>query len=160
MQSVNPVCNLSAHTLFTVRAVENHTPIDRALAWARDKGMNQSAFARKMRVSPQDVTNWKARGMPPEHHARAAEVTGHTIDELVRGLAVSGAQAPAPPPADFRYTRPAGVSESDWSLLQDLTDLPEPERNTLRQDLHARAEKYRAYAREVMKRLQLEKGDE
>jgi hypothetical protein len=161
MQAVNPACNLSYHALFTFRDVEKHTPIERALAWARKLGMNQSAFARAMGVTPQDVTNWKARGMPPEHHAEAARVTHHSIDELVHGIELPAArQAPPPPPRDFHTPRPVGVSDSDWALLQDFTDLPESERNLLRQDLHSKAEQYRAYAREVLERLNREPRDE
>lgn len=53
--------------------------------------MNQSALARKMNVSPQDITNWKKRGMPPEHHQAAAQAVNRSVDELL------GAATPAQP---------------------------------------------------------------
>jgi len=59
------------------------TPIERALRLARAKGMNQTKFAEKMGVLPQHVTNWKKRGMPPEHYRQAAQVVGITIDALL-----------------------------------------------------------------------------
>lgn len=65
------------------------TPIQRLLAWAKELGMNQSDLARKMNVSPQDITNWKKRGMPPEHHLVASSSVGRTVDEL---LGVQGQQ--------------------------------------------------------------------
>lgn len=58
-------------------------PIDRALRRAREKGMNQSLFAERLGVEPQHITNWKRRGMPPEWHARVAQVLGYTVDELL-----------------------------------------------------------------------------
>lgn len=58
-------------------------PIDRALRWAKEKGMTQSAFAAAMGVQPANVTNWKARGMPAEHHAKVAAILGHSVDELL-----------------------------------------------------------------------------
>lgn len=58
-------------------------PIDRALRRARDQGNNQTKFAALIGVSPQDITNWKARGMPPEWHARVAKALGYTVEELL-----------------------------------------------------------------------------
>jgi len=58
-------------------------PIDRALRRAREQGNNQSQFATQIGVSPQDITNWKARGMPPEWHARVAKVLHYTVEELL-----------------------------------------------------------------------------
>lgn len=58
-------------------------PIDRLLGWAKQRNWNQSALAREMGVSPQDVTNWKARGLPPDMFLRAADVIGRSVDELL-----------------------------------------------------------------------------
>lgn len=58
--------------------------IDRALRMARAAGLNQSAFAAHLGVSPQVVTNWKARtDMPAEHYERAAEVLRCSVDALL-----------------------------------------------------------------------------
>lgn len=58
-------------------------PIDRALAWAREKGWNQTAFASRLGVAPANVTNWKSRGLPPEHHKLVADALGRSVDELL-----------------------------------------------------------------------------
>lgn len=82
------------------------TPIERALRIARAKGMNQTKFAREMGVLPQHVTNWKKRGMPPEHYRQAAKVVGITIDELLSEAPLEYAiQADRPPPS--RVAEPA-----------------------------------------------------
>lgn len=58
--------------------------IDRALARAKELGMNQTKFARALGVEPANVTNWKAReDMPAAHHAKAADVLLMSVDELV-----------------------------------------------------------------------------
>lgn len=82
METVNLACNSFVNALFNIEGMESR-PIDRALTWARELGMNQSGFARALEVSPQDVTNWKRRGMPPEHHAKAAQVVKRSVDELL-----------------------------------------------------------------------------
>lgn len=82
--------------------------IDRALKKARDKGMNQSQFARAMDVSPQVVTNWLRRDMPADSHAKAAEVLDCSVDELLgrktgaRRLPLGGIDPPSPGPDTFR----------------------------------------------------------
>lgn len=60
-------------------------PIDRALKWAREeRGWNQTEFATAMGLSPANITNWKGRrGMPPEHHEKAATILRKTVDELL-----------------------------------------------------------------------------
>lgn len=58
-------------------------PIDTLLRWTREAGLNQSKLAERLGVAPQDITNWKRRGMPPEKHKAAADAFGRTIDELV-----------------------------------------------------------------------------
>ena len=61
--------------------------IDTALKLAKKRGMNQTEFGKAMGASPARITNWKARGMPPEHHATAAAVLGVTVDELLGKVA-------------------------------------------------------------------------
>jgi hypothetical protein len=74
------------------------TPIDRALSWARDRGVNQSAFARLIDATPQDVTNWKRRGMPAEWHAAVAKAFGRTVDDLLGRQAHDSQPVPSEPP--------------------------------------------------------------
>jgi transcriptional regulator with XRE-family HTH domain len=57
--------------------------IARALRIAAQKGLNQSEFAELVGVSPQDVTNWKRRGMPPAKHEPVARALGLKIDQLL-----------------------------------------------------------------------------
>ncbi|MFT0547840.1 helix-turn-helix domain-containing protein [Allopusillimonas ginsengisoli] len=45
--------------------------------------MNQSAFAARLGVLPQHVTNWKNRGLPAEQYQPIAEALGRSVDELL-----------------------------------------------------------------------------
>lgn len=97
---VNQTCNTALHALFRVSVVTSTTPIDVALQWARDAGMNQSAFAGAIGATPQDVTNWKKRGMPAEWHAPVAAKFGRRVEELLGLVATtetSSAQAARAP---------------------------------------------------------------
>lgn len=72
-----------------MNAPAEQTPIQRALAWARAAGMNQTQFGAALGVTPQDITNWKRRGMPPEYWVPTVRLLGHGLDELV-GLSGPG----------------------------------------------------------------------
>lgn len=58
-------------------------PIDRALLWAKDDGLNQSDLANRLGVLPQDITNWKKRGLPSDKYLEVAETLGRSIDDLL-----------------------------------------------------------------------------
>jgi transcriptional regulator with XRE-family HTH domain len=59
------------------------TTIGRALALARQKGLNQSEFAREVGATPQDVTNWKRRGaIPADRYVAVAKGLGCSVDYL------------------------------------------------------------------------------
>lgn len=58
-------------------------PIDRALHWAKEEGMNQSDLARRMGVLPQDITNWKKRDLPSEKYVDLADALNRSIDDLL-----------------------------------------------------------------------------
>lgn len=49
----------------------------------RDSGINQTELAKRMDSSPQDVTNWKSRGLPADQYAKAADAFGRSVDELL-----------------------------------------------------------------------------
>jgi transcriptional regulator with XRE-family HTH domain len=68
--------------MFTIANMEQR-PIDRALTWAKERGWSQSDLARELGVTPQDITNWKKRGMPPEWYQRTADVLERAVDELL-----------------------------------------------------------------------------
>ena len=72
-------------------------------------------------------------------------------------MRTGGGPPPEPPrpPPDFQYARK--VTESEWSILQDIAAMPQEDRDQLRSELHAKAEKYRAYERELMAKLKLAK---
>ena len=66
-------------------------PIDRALAWAKQKGWNQSELAVRLGVAPANITNWKSRGLPPEQYKAVAVALGRTVDELLGGASAPSA---------------------------------------------------------------------
>ncbi|MGL4573947.1 MAG: helix-turn-helix domain-containing protein [Burkholderiaceae bacterium] len=47
--------------------------------------MNQTQFGAALGKDPQTITNWKQRGLPPEHYVDVAKVLGVTVEELVTG---------------------------------------------------------------------------
>lgn len=90
--SVNTPCHDFGGDLVTISGM-NQRPIDRALAWAKERRWNQSDLARAVNASPQDVTNWKKRGLPAEWHEPVARALGRSVDELLGG---EGVQPPSP----------------------------------------------------------------
>ena len=70
---------MSPTTVYWMR----HRPIDRVLALARERDMDQTALARAMDVQPQHVTNWKTRGIPAAQLPIAAKVLGCSVDYLL-----------------------------------------------------------------------------
>lgn len=101
----NIACNTALNRLFSLTAMAGHNeksrPIDRALARAKERhGWNQVKFASELSkygrvVVPQDITNWKKRGMPPEHHETVAKMLGWSVDELL-GLKAYGIGGASP----------------------------------------------------------------
>lgn len=61
----------------------NKRPIDRALEWAKDDGLNQSDLARRVGVLPQDITNWKKRDLPSDKYAPVADALNRSVDDLL-----------------------------------------------------------------------------
>lgn len=68
---------------FTLPGMDEDRTIDRVLRLAKARGMNQSKLATEIGVSPQDITNWKSRGMPAEWLVYAARAVETTTDELL-----------------------------------------------------------------------------
>lgn len=93
-------------------------PIDVALAVAKTRGLNQTAFAEKVGASPSDITNWKNRGMPPGMHQRVALALSFSVDELL-GLERSGQLATAEPSLSL-IDRIARLGRADLMLASDL----------------------------------------
>lgn len=117
----NTPFNRRLNFLFRVDGMQakQNRPIDRALKRAEDKGYNQSAFAVLMDTDPQTITNWKRRGMPPEHHEKAAEVLDWTVDELLGRKQMSIAPKDWPfPQVDVR--RIGRLTEGELLQLQGI----------------------------------------
>ena len=53
------------------------------MRWAADEGWNQNELAVKLGVSPQNITNWKTRGVPSDRHADIAGLFGRSVDQLL-----------------------------------------------------------------------------
>lgn len=86
-------------------------PIDRALDWAKQDGMNQSGFARRLGVLPQDITNWKKRDLPSDKYVDIADALNRSIDDL---LGRSGYKSDA---------RPTTIEPRRDLVLFDLLDV-------------------------------------
>lgn len=76
------VTNAFTQRVYPCRMVEKSKTITIALELARRRGINKSGFARLLGVSPQDVTNWQSRGMPPIWDRPVADALGCSIDVL------------------------------------------------------------------------------
>ncbi|MEN9544561.1 MAG: hypothetical protein RLZZ598_1394 [Pseudomonadota bacterium] len=88
------------------------TPIERALAWAKNKGLNQSGLANLLGAAPQDITNWKARGMPTDWHEKVALALGRSVDELLgRFDAADQSAEPAGRPGLLRQVKIVGIAK-------------------------------------------------
>jgi len=57
---------------------------------------------------------------------------------------------PPPPPADFADSQKP--SESEWDMLRDMRVLPQQEREALARELHNKADLFRAYTTEVLRK--------
>lgn len=85
----NVACNIVLNDLFSIEVMANEDTkagrrsIDLALKRAKELGWNQTAFATRMGVLAQDVTNWKARGMPTDKLEEASKVLGRSVDWLL-----------------------------------------------------------------------------
>lgn len=58
-------------------------PIDRALRWAKEDGLNQSDLAKRLSVLPQDISNWKKRDLPSDKYLDVAEALNRSLDDLL-----------------------------------------------------------------------------
>jgi len=106
--------------------VENR-PIDRALAWAKARGWNQSELARQVGATPQDITNWKTRGMPPEWHAPVAAVLARSIEELIGRAGPAQKSVPTRDPAPGTLPHPGASAPLSYELTAALRRLPPEE---------------------------------
>lgn len=91
----------------------------------KQRGWNQSELARRLGVPAATITNWKNRGLPPEHHKTIAELFGRSVDELlglnrpnvIRSVAIGGTVHPV-----TRDGEPS--SPPDWQDFGEPLRLP------------------------------------
>lgn len=118
--------NNACHAPFNVPRME---PIDRALEIARQRGLNQTQFADLIGATPQDITNWKKRGMPLQWVAKASRSFRVAMDEILYGLPTVFPDPEGPPTrrvAQFlsqaQPTTP--LPRLSWEELVNREDLP------------------------------------
>lgn len=58
-------------------------PIDRLIAWAKERGWKGAELARRLGVDRQNISNWKKRGLPAEWLEPAARLFGRSVDSLL-----------------------------------------------------------------------------
>lgn len=80
--SSNDPFNIDINNAFRLLSMAER-PIDRALRLAKAKGMNKSQFAKALDVLPQHITNWIARGLPPEKYEDVADLLRCSVDLLL-----------------------------------------------------------------------------
>jgi len=125
--------NMDVNVLCNLPAMPNTRIIDKALALAKERGMNQSQFAEAVGVAPANVTNWKARDLPPSMLSKVAAVLGTTVDGLI-----GSAKIDTPPQAPGRWPLrsvspemlerlPSDKREQLERVLCALLELPRPD---------------------------------
>lgn len=105
-------------------------PLLKALA---DKKIRPAAFAKKIGVSDQVLSNWKKRGAIPESEVRrVAGLIGKTFDQYVREA--GRGELAEQPPAQYSFERS--------TLLEDYDHLP----TWLQEHIARKVRELRAYA--------------
>jgi transcriptional regulator with XRE-family HTH domain len=128
--------------MFSIADMEQR-PIDRALMWAKERGWSQSDLAREIGVTPQDITNWKKRGMPPEWYEKTAEVLERAVDELLGRKAgpqqpsteqwKKTAQEAAKAFGDMQMTPALFIACIDWLMIHQPPEDPAERAQYMRQ---------------------------
>lgn len=90
----------------------NETVFDRMIRKANEREWSQSDLAIRLGVSPQNVTNWKRRGVPPEQYVRLADVLDCSLDDLLGRTKYIGRESL--PPVRWPY------QEIDEGKFRDL----------------------------------------
>lgn len=68
---------------------DENSPIERALKRAEAIGLSQTDLAERLGLLPQNVNNWRRRGMPAAQHAKVAKILGWTVEQLLGHPAAS-----------------------------------------------------------------------
>lgn len=114
-------------------------PIDRLLVWMEEAGINQDELGRRIGASPQQLTNWKERGMPASQWVKAADSFGKSIDELVGRATIITLQQPKSIASSLEMLRRQMLTlrpnkrRAVAALLADLCEKPEDGREAIQQ---------------------------
>lgn len=120
----------------------------------RALGYKDGAFVRQMIVGERPITEKTVAFIETMRGGKYRgwfERPGLNLSVIEEPASTPYSAEPPAPPADFSDRRTH--TDSEWAILQDLRALPEVDREELRAELHAKAEKYRAYAREIIGRV-------
>ena len=61
----------------------DETVFERVIRKACERDWSQSDLAKRIGVSPQNITNWKARGVPSDQFVKIADALDCSLDELL-----------------------------------------------------------------------------
>lgn len=145
-------CQAQLDQEFTFNA---HTPrMDLAkwvLAARQHKKLTQTQLGELVGVGKQNVSAWE-NGRHEPSLKQLLKIEKETGFRLLPETQGSKRTDPPPPPA-VNFADKKTLSESEWALLNDLREVPEVDREQIRRELHEKAERYRAYAREIIGRI-------
>lgn len=88
------------------------------LAYSR-KGWNQVELAEALGVGKNNVTNWKARGIPYSMLPKAAEKIGCTVDELLTGKTQAAQKARTVTEWGITVTEEGFLFAAEFDKLQE-----------------------------------------
>lgn len=150
---VLPECGMAT------RENPTHESMVRLLAFATSATKNAKQPVRsyadlgiRLEATAGAFSNWKRRGLSKDAALLAERAFGCSADWLLTGHGPERVSQPPPnPPPDFRDRRLA--SDSGWTLLQDIDDIPKAERDEIIADIRSRAAKYREHTAEVISRM-------
>lgn len=92
----------------------------RMMRWAENEGWDQTDLANRLGVSPQNVTNWKGRGVPPAKHAEIAALFGRSVDQLLGKAPEQEGLLRAWPYPSIDEQKFRSLRESDSSRLEAI----------------------------------------
>lgn len=144
--------DLAKHEEFGSRAALGRALGYKDCAYVRQMIDGERAISEKTVAAIEEMRGGKFRGW---FDFSGSDIHLSIVGEPERAPYSAGPVEPPAPPADFSDRRTQ--TDSEWSILQDLRALPEIDREELRAELHAKAEKYRAYMREVLGRVNVKK---
>ncbi|HRL22811.1 MAG TPA: helix-turn-helix transcriptional regulator, partial [Alcaligenes sp.] len=98
----------------------NKSVFSTMMQWAKIEGWSQSDLANRIGVSPQNITNWKIRGVPSDRHAQIAALFGKTVDQLLGNSPTGTAGTHTWPFAAVDEQKLCALSPSDALRLESI----------------------------------------